>query len=409
MIKARKRLRRSAARIHRIREVKNGVEYASYRVTWYEGTERKRQRFATKSSADEHAARINAAEHSTESFRLLVTPEQAASVARAEELLHPTGTKIEVACAEYAAAVQKLGGTPLSAVVDHWIESRGSIQSQPIRTAVDEFLKSKGQDGTGERQISTLRLILEQFKEGFPGDCAGMTSRRIDEYLRRNQEERKWSGLTRNHHRSGISNFANWCKQRGYLPRNWSEMEFVPKARHDRGAVRIFTPEEGSTLLQASQGPLRVLLSVGMFAGVRPSEICRLTWGDFDFDRGEIHVGKQKVRTAGHRMAPLLDPLRNILEPISGQTSAPIYPHSEGYANHQLPALAQRCGVEWIPDGLRHSFVSYRIAVIRDIFRVSEETGTNPTTLRRFYRKPISEETARRWFEIRPESGPKTI
>lgn len=408
MIEARKRLRRSAARIHKIREVKSGVEYTSFRVTWYEGAERKRQRFNTRSAADAHAARINAAEHSTESFRLLVTPEQAASVARSEELLKPVNVRLEVACAEYAAAIQKLNGTPLSVAVDHWIESRGSIQSKPIPEAVDEFLKSKEQDGTGERQISTLRLILEQFKAGLPGECASMTSRRIDEYLRASQEERDWSGLTRNHHRSAISNFANWCKQRGFLPRNWSEMEFVPKARHERGMVRIITPEDGKALLDASRGSLRVLLAVGMFAGVRPSEICRLTWADFDFERGEIHVGKQKVRTAGNRLAPMLPSLIAVLQPLRGSPTHRVYPFDPMQAAKQLVAHAKSCGVEWIPDGPRHSFVSYRLAMLRDIFRVSEETGTSAATLRKFYRKPISEESARRWFGIGcPETGPK--
>lgn len=100
-----------------------------------------------------------------------------------------------------------------------------------------------------------------------------------------------------------------------------------------------------------------------MFSGLRPSEICRMNWKDIDWSRDEIHVGKQKVRMAG---------------------------------------------VNWIDDGSRHSFESYQLTLLRDIARVSEETGTSASTLRNHYRRPISAEVAKKWFEIRPESGPKT-
>ena len=68
----------------------------------------------------------------------------------------------------------------------------------------------------------------------------------------------------------------------------------------------------------------------------------------------------------------------------------------------QFLDLAKKAKVRWIHDGPRHSFVSYRLALLGDIARVSEETGTNATTLREHYRRPVAKEEAERYFGIVP-------
>jgi hypothetical protein len=42
------------------------------------------------------------------------------------------------------------------------------------------------------------------------------------------------------------------------------------------------------------------------------------------------------------------------------------------------------------------------LAQIGDIARVSEETGTNPKTLRKHYRRPVPKEEAEKYFAIVP-------
>ena len=397
------RWKRTRARIHKIREEKNGTTYEAWRLTWYVEGKRQRKRYPTRSSAEAQAALLNAAEASTESFRLLVTPEQAASVARAEQLLKPIGVSLEVAVADYAAAREKVGSVSMDQLADHWKHARLVGKSKPIPDAVREFLLDKAQDGAGERHVDSLTHYLKAFAKKLTGPCDALNSNSIDSYLRDQQAEREWSGLTRNHHRAAISNFTEWAKQRGYLPRQWAEMEFVPQARHERSAVEIFTPEDAEKLLAASEKEQTVLLAVGMFAGVRPSEICRMTWADIDWERQELHVGRQKVRTAGHRIVPLLPRLSAILSGKKRKPSKPLFPFGHSWAAHEVVKIAKAAGVKWIPDGPRHSFVSYRLAIVGDIARVSEETGTSAATLRKHYRRPVSQRRAEQWFE----SGPK--
>ena len=394
---------RTRARIHKIREEKKGTTYEAWRLTWYADGKRLRKRFPTRSAAESQAAFLNAAAVSTESFRLLVTPEQAASVARAEQLLKPIGVPLEVAVADYASARGKVGSVSMDQLADHWKQTRQVGQSKLIPVAVKEFLLDKAQDGASDRHVESLTHYLEAFSKTLTGPCESLNSTVIDSYLRDRQKEREWSGLTRNHHRAAISNFTEWAKQRGYLPRQWVEMEFVPQARRETSAILIFTPEDAVKLLGEASGEQLVLLAVGMFSGIRPSEICRMTWADIDWERQEIHVGHQKLRTAGHRIVPLLPRLRSILEPLKRTAARRLFPFGHSWAAHEVVKIARAAGVEWIADGPRHSFVSYRLAMLGDIARVSEETGTSAGTLRKHYRRPVSQRCAEQWFETGPK------
>lgn len=397
------RWKRTRARVHKVKEAKAGAVYESWRLTYYADGVRKRKRFPTRSEADAEAMRLNAAFASTESFRLLVTPEQAASVARAEQLLNPLGVSLEVCAADYAQANKLAPGVSMARLAEHWNQTRSVARSKPIPEAVKEFLRAKAQDGAGERHIESLTAYMKAFTKSFTGSCEALTSNSIDAYLRDSQEKREWSGMTRNHHRGAIYNFTEWAKRRGYLPRGWNEMDFVEKARHERESVEILTPDDGAKLLAAAKDHGLILLAVGMLAGVRPSEICRLTWGDIDWEHNQIHVGRQKVRTAGHRLVPILPRLRSILEPLKRGATRRLYPFGHSWAAHAVVKIARAAGVSWVVDGPRHSFISYRLAIVKDIAQVSEEAGTSSATIRKHYRRPVNQRSAEQWFEIGPK------
>ena len=52
---------------------------------------------------------------------------------------------------------------------------------------------------------------------------------------------------------------------------------------------------------------------------------------------------------------------------------------------NQFLKLANRAKVEWKRNGLRHSFISYRVAQTRDIASVSIEAGNSPQVIPRHY------------------------
>jgi hypothetical protein len=69
----------------------------------------------------------------------------------------------------------------------------------------------------------------------------------------------------------------------------------------------------------------------------------------------------------------------------------------------RLEALAEAAGVPWLPNGLRHSFATYHIALYEDAGKTALALGhTDPALTFRHYRALRTKEEAEAYFAIRP-------
>jgi hypothetical protein len=60
--------------------------------------------------------------------------------------------------------------------------------------------------------------------------------------------------------------------------------------------------------------------------------------------------------------------------------------------------------MKWKHNGLRHSFISYRVAEIQNTNQVSLEAGNSPAMIFQHYRELVRPAEAAKWFAITPES-----
>ncbi len=138
-------------------------------------------------------------------------------------------------------------------------------------------------------------------------------------------------------------------------------------------------------------------LALGAFAGLRAAELQRLDWNEIDVERGFVTVDASKAKTRRRRLVPISDNLKLWLLPHE-QASGPICLHN----NPQ--AAARRCckGFKWAKNGLRHSYISYRLAILHDTARVAFEAGNSPDVIFGHYRELVTPEAAQAWFNINP-------
>ena len=54
----------------------------------------------------------------------------------------------------------------------------------------------------------------------------------------------------------------------------------------------------------------------------------------------------------------------------------------------------------------RNSYISYRVAQIKDVQRVALESGNSPRVIQREYLELATEAEAKKWFEILPAGSP---
>jgi integrase len=150
------------------------------------------------------------------------------------------------------------------------------------------------------------------------------------------------------------------------------------------------------------------VLAIGAFAGLRSAEIERLDWTEINLVQRHIEVKAKKSKTRSRRLAPISDNLASWLIPIM-QSEGKVWSHCPQYLYELEAETASDAGVEWKHNALRHSFISYRVAVVKSIDQVAIEAGNSPQMIFQHYRELVSPDQAAKWFSIVSNVSPNVI
>jgi hypothetical protein len=96
---------------------------------------------------------------------------------------------------------------------------------------------------------------------------------------------------------------------------------------------------------------------------------------------------------------PVLPNLKEWLRPIA-KAAGPVVERELRYRHE---AARERAGIkDWPPNGMRHSFVSYRLTATGNAAQTALESGHDQNVLFRHYRQVVRPTDAERFFAIRP-------
>jgi len=101
------------------------------------------------------------------------------------------------------------------------------------------------------------------------------------------------------------------------------------------------------------------------------------------------------------RVIPIPDKLAAWLQPLPRRGK--VLPHQS--LHRQTTALARSLGMDWPGNVLRHSFISCRIAIVRNAGQVALGAGNSAAIIFKHYREPATGDVARERFPILPEEG----
>ena len=403
------------------------VKYAHpiYTVAYYEGTRRIRLKFSSLDDAKREAslAAIKLANGETEALKL--KGHDRGDYVRAMQKLQTwkPDANLGAAVNDYVDAVARLPQhVSLQEVINFYVKRHPiGLPNKTVREVMEEMVESKAKAGKSAVYIKDLNSRLGQFADAFQVGIAAVTGRAVEDYIRglrtSNEHERlrrPLSGRTQNNVRRLICTLFKFAIRRGYLPKDHDEMEGVEKATVDAGEIEVFTPDELRKLFAAcsaevvERGKTRTreemipYLAIAAFCGLRAAEIERLDWAQIRLTGPErfIEVKAGNAKTASRRTVPISDNCARWLARFA-KSSGPII--SLARADKQLFIyLAEKSGVPWKHNGLRHSFISYRVAILNDVGRVSLEAGNSPTMIFKHYRQLVRESEANDWFSIAP-------
>ena len=219
------------------------------------------------------------------------------------------------------------------------------------------------------------------------------------------------SGRTKNNYLTAISTVFSYAQMKSYLPRERkSEAEFATRYDDSGGDIGIYTPAQLDTLLRHIEKRVIPFLAFGAFAGLRSAEIVRLEWEDVLWDQGFIEIKARKAKTASRRLIPILPALTAWLvtwRNAKGQVLTKIRDEF-ALAKQFKRAVDRITGEDKLPlvkivhNGLRHSFITYRMALEKNAASVALEAGNSPKMIFEHYRELATPTTAKNWFAVMP-------
>ncbi len=359
---------------------------------------RRRQTTACYAKAREIAVGLAERMATSAPESLLLTGPEMVVYRRALEVLAPVGAPLDFAATQFARAV---GGADRSvatatACAGEAVAPTAVPRKMRVAEVVRELLEAKTASGRAPLYLQDLRVRLERFARAFALPLDEVSPNDIERFL----ATLSLSARSQNNFRSVIGTLIRFAQRRGYVSKEHTGVAGIDKSSSTLGEVAVFTPAEIKRLLAEAKPELVAALSIGAFAGVRSEELKRLQWEDVKLGQGHIEIRAAHSKTRVRRLIPISANLASWLKPFA-KDCGPVTP----FANLalQFDKLARKAGVGWKKNGLRHSFISYRVAQTGNVASVSLEAGNSPSVITRNYLKCVTSATAQEWFSTMNE------
>lgn len=276
-------------------------------------------------------------------------------------------------------------------------------KSVPLADVVNSFLAAKGTKGLSEKHVADLRGTLIPFAE-IGISLVDMTRQKCEDWLNaRGVGPRRF-----NNQLAHILALVNFARRDGIISHEPHPIEGIER-RKVSYAIATYTVAEMARMIAAAKDEDCVAVVLSGLCGIRPQEARpehgsskpALQWQSFDWERQVIDLPAAVSKVGERRFVPICDAA---LAFLSRYKSA----HGDCVplvgSKKRSERVAAASGVTWKADALRHSYASYRLAMIRDVQKLALEMGNSPTMIKRHYLDLKHEDEAVRWFSLRPHN-----
>jgi integrase len=349
--------------------------------------------FATKEEAQYQAQRIENMDPDSREILATFTPTNARDFALAERLVQEKGG------GRHLIEIVRLG----LRVVDE------RLPSKIFADACDDYIAIKG--AISAKYGKSLRATKSKFAYLAEKEIQDLGSADFWRVLKTIPES------TRSQHMRHLRAILNYALKKEFLRKNPMSPLDIPKTAR-RGEVEIYEPATVAKLLQYTLDydlDFLPFLVFGFFCGVRPSgELTKLEWRSIDWERKRLNLPASVAK--GGRFARQIEICDSALIWLNayrargGSTDGKILKLSERQLRDCRTAARKLTGIDWIQDGMRHSFASYHVAMYEDTGITALRMGHLGTmVLQRHYLAGIPKETAAQFWAIRPAEIPANL
>ena len=284
----------------------------------------------------------------------------------------------------------------LSKLADIYLE-RNTREPITTENAVERFLDYRERRVKGVT-LSGYRCILRTIAKSCPEMLTDITPRHIDDAI---------SCFSKVRHNTMLSHakvFFGHAVNEGWL--SVSPAARLKRVRTPEPPKSVFTVEQAKALMQcAERTNHRVVpyLALGLFAGIRPGELQRIT---SDAIRGDyIMLTGHDTKTADARTITIRPNLGKWLKAYPFEGS--VIHLSPRRFLREISEVRKSAGIQvWSKDVMRHSFATYAYEQEKDAAHIASEMGHQGTDIFfRHYRALAHPKDGEKYFKIEPELG----
>jgi integrase len=195
----------------------------------------------------------------------------------------------------------------------------------------------------------------------------------------------------------------NHARDHGYMP---TEAEAVKTLDGVPSANEIFSVAEIEKLLSTAPSWMVVPMAIKAFCGVRTEEMLHFHWEHVNPDAKYISLPSEVTKTKQRRLVPISDNLVAWVTPHL-KTSGP-FALGWGRAQALFQAFdrhGKRKGIDVGANKFRNTYISYRVALTRDVAKVALQSGNSPRAIHREYLELATWEKGKKWFPVLPKSS----
>jgi integrase len=276
---------------------------------------------------------------------------------------------------------------------------------------LSEFLAWKGQrsasPATAEAARNYVRHLTERGVEtrtvaadighlaaAYPGPIADVTAAQVKAHL----DSLGVGPRRHNNVRAALVSFFVWARKQSYLPDSMTAPQRTHALPVPKKRPAIYTPPEFRALLAAVAPEWRLPLAICGLAGLRTCEAEKLLWREVKLGKRLIEVLPENAKNTGRRrLVPVHPALATWLRKADFSPEDHVCP--QGVRIDNLAKRVKRTGVKWVKNGLRHSYGSYRCAVVKSAAQVALEMGNSEAIVRSNYLDYTERKVATEWFQ----------
>ena len=399
----------ATVQIYRTPTTSRGAKYIQYTLAYYSGGQRIRKKFSDLKEAIQEGKFAADKIAFGELEILTLTSEDRAAYVKALELIQDSKKPLILVASEYMEAIQLLppNVTLLEACRD-FARRNSEVQCElTVEKLLEIYLASLKKGNLSIRHLQTMKSRLTKFASAFRCSPKSIRREAIESYL----DHLGVADRTRKNEIGAISQFINWMIRLKYAPKDLvEEIQAVQRPKLQETEVIIWSVDEMEELLRSSPSQCIPYLVIGGFCGLRPSEILRSDWSDITPCGGYLAV-KAKKGTASRRTVPISESAKAWLNPFQ-MKSGPISPYPRSHKIHRMitksinekRSHANQRIFKWKDNALRHSYGSFRVALLKNVYQTAHEMGNSPQMIQKHYLHLVTPEDGERFFSISPNN-----